>query len=294
MQSDQQGHGSKRLMDPSTMSLSTDALFSKQLSSSSFFIEPIKDASDTTIDDILSRGMRSPGSVSGPPVYRRTRAETFSSFPSKFFHDDSPTITPPVRHRSGSLSLPGTDITSAFGPGLFATTWQPATSAPGSIKGSGGEGGGSGAGVAGKPISSSDYASSLGTEDDTNAVARTLDYLGLDDPAIDESPRRYASSRYPESPSTSPQYPSTRPRSGSTGSSPIATASGSRARSYSVAVGENLSITIPQDTAPSYRPRASSIAYLESTADNDILAFRRSLALADIDSVPSETRSESG
>ncbi|KAJ3112567.1 hypothetical protein HDU96_004418 [Phlyctochytrium bullatum] len=158
------------------------------------------------------------------PAFRRTRAETFSSFPSKLLPDDHLNSMGPIgshpggsaagRMRSGSLSLPSNDLSLAFGPSLFSTNWPPSSSPnmpssgfagvdvdarpsmTGGISSSlkqGGTGGSSGiVSTRGNTGATSTTASNLAamaelsesitlSEETTNAVARTLDYLGLDD-----------------------------------------------------------------------------------------------------------------
>ncbi|TPX53560.1 hypothetical protein PhCBS80983_g06262 [Powellomyces hirtus] len=228
----------------------------------SFFIESLRDSSDKD-------GSKEPAPIrrpsSGSTVFRRARAETFSFFPSKLLPEESvapsdnvPTAAttasavPITRHRSGSLSLPRSSISGAFGPSLFATTWQP-SSILSAMERSG----------------HSDYASSTGGEDETTAVARTLDYLGLDDPML-ENNRQLAGNAY--------QVMARNPPKGA----PVSSGYGSRGRSYSVAVGETLSLNV-QPPAATYRPRATSIAFLESTVDSDIQAIRRSLAHGELE-----------
>ncbi|KAI9105596.1 hypothetical protein DFS34DRAFT_588910 [Phlyctochytrium arcticum] len=233
------------------------------MASGAYYLESLRDGSDKiSTDPSLNR--KSPGGVQTggiqPGTFRRARAETFSFFPSKLLPEAAanPIATPPVptlsslRSRSGSLSLPRSGISNAFGPSLFATSWQSANSAA-------------------NTISERDYVNSATVEDETNAVARTLDYLGLDDP-VSDSGRHFP---------TQSSYGQSLPRpSGPSGQSAYSNAGINRARSYSVAVGENLAISIPDPT--SYRPRASSIAFLESTTEPDLQALRRSIARGEI------------
>ncbi|KAJ3186090.1 hypothetical protein HDU85_001008 [Gaertneriomyces sp. JEL0708] len=267
--------------------------------SSSFYLEALRDNSSSDkppLGDSLKSDSAAttttPGRAGLPPYktpssssaqhFRRARAETFSFFPPKLFPDDpvaaavaSTMPSPPAathttaviggpsppttaaRNRSGSLSLPRAGIAGAFASQLFTSTWQPSNLAGGLSEN--------------PPTPQLHYAGSTGGEDETTAVARTLDYLGLDDP-LDASARGQFSA------AVSTSYSVTSRTSISVPSETIYT---SRGRSYSVAVGENLTLNIPAPS--SYRPRASSIAFLESTADSDIQALRRSLVRGDIE-----------
>ncbi|KAJ3327209.1 hypothetical protein HDU76_012209 [Blyttiomyces sp. JEL0837] len=140
------------------------------------------------------------------PAFRRARAETFSSFPSKFIPEDSSSSpngggglsgvggnngsnisnsnnsSSGGRVRSGSLSLPANDLSTVFGSSLFTTSspWQPTDSSGGSSSGAQLMPKGSRLARAafesvGMPMNGGEVG------DDTSALARTLDYLGLDD-----------------------------------------------------------------------------------------------------------------
>ncbi|KAI8821491.1 uncharacterized protein EV422DRAFT_567225 [Fimicolochytrium jonesii] len=232
------------------------------MGSTGYYIESLRDASSNDKEDMNMGTEQQGGNLSipggrAPGAYGRPRAETFSFFPSKMVSDPAQMSTPSrtaksaapmsIRNRSGSLSLPRSNISGAFGPSLFATSWQPA-----SILATLGER---------TLVGHSDYASSAGGEDETTAVARTLDYLGLDDPVLDGSRNGYVGRDI-----------------GNTVSS------FNRARSYSVAVGEKMLLPSAMAAASSgYRPRATSIAFMETTVDSDIEAIRRSLARGDLE-----------
>jgi hypothetical protein len=97
--------------------------------------------------------------------------------------------------RSGSLTLPSADISSAFGNGLFSATWQP-TTPNGTSNDAGSPSGVAAASAAafvlgGGPPSSGTKLTKAAFEsismsndmmDPNTTLARTLDYLGLDDP----------------------------------------------------------------------------------------------------------------
>ncbi|KNC99989.1 uncharacterized protein SPPG_04340 [Spizellomyces punctatus DAOM BR117] len=281
---EQQPHSlsNRPLLDSSTTSSlprPSDNLYgTDQMSSNTYYLETLRDSSSDKLSDVPSFSKKltvNGGASNGATTFRRARAETFSFFPSKLLPEETSAAAPTPstsssimasRHRSGSLSLPRTGISGAFGPSLFATSWQPSSTMNGLVS---------------ERPTPSEYASSAGGEDETTAVARTLDYLGLDDPVL-ENGRHFAQSA---------QYPQM-----SRGVVPNSLGSvyANRGRSYSVAVGENLSVSIP--TPSTYRPRASSIAFLESTADSDIQALRRSLARGELElemeSPDSENRSD--
>ncbi|KAJ3004539.1 hypothetical protein HKX48_001170 [Thoreauomyces humboldtii] len=242
------------------MGLASESVYSGP--GNTFYIESLRDTSSKDGQAQPALTARRPASASG--AFRRARAETFSFFPSKLLPEDAvapmesvltnaadmPPAVPTARHRSGSLSLPRSNISGAFGPSLFATSWQPANILNGLDR-----------------PGHSDYGSSAGNEDETTAVARTLDYLGLDDPLHEN--RQHASNAY--------QSLARNPPLGA----PLGSSYGSRGRSYSVAVGETMSMNLPP--VSTYRPRATSIAFLESTVDSDIEAIRRSLAQGDME-----------
>ncbi|KAJ3141043.1 hypothetical protein HDU90_007066 [Geranomyces variabilis] len=244
------------------------------------FIESLRDASDKDgLSDQPPPRLRRPSSAT-TTVFRRPRAETFSFFPSKLLPEDSvapadhnaiqhssspnssssASAIPVGRQRAGSLSLPRSSIAGAFGPSLFATSWQPSSVLNGMER-----------------SGHSDYASSTGGEDETTAVARTLDYLGLDDPMSNEGGNRH------QQHASNNAYQQLAARNVPIGA-PISSIYGLRGRSYSVAVGETMSLSNNSLPPPAtYRPRATSIAFLESTADSDIQAIRMSLANGELE-----------
>ncbi|KAJ3026726.1 hypothetical protein HDV00_011642 [Rhizophlyctis rosea] len=252
---------------PSNLSLTTEPLYgSKQMAGNTFFVESLKDNSGGGMkhDDHLGLPHRTPV----PSVYRRARAETFSSFqsPSKLMPEESGMHSSAGRTRSGSLSLPSNNIQSAFGPSLFASSWTPTSNGDGSTVDRGV-----------RQATPPDFSVVAPGEDETTAVARTVEYLGLDDPL--ESNRQYHHQQYQ-------QYNRT------THGLTAAYANANRARAYSVAVGEpsTLSISIPNSST--YRPRATSIAYLES-AEGDVQAMRRGYR-GDLDSPISDHSPDRG
>ncbi|TPX35105.1 hypothetical protein SmJEL517_g02473 [Synchytrium microbalum] len=208
---------------------------------------------------------------------RRTRAETFSSYnTSKGLKDEVVEQTPPTtavasgRARAGSLSLPANNISTAFGPSLFATSWQPGQPQTPTTP------------SANNVNVSQDLMSGGGAEE-TASLVRTLDLLGLDD-ALDRGSLNTPQSApgnmgfsgggvhalFGRAPGDSSVFTSP------TSPSPTTSPSHIRSRSYSMAVGEQLSITIPNHNASSLRPRATSIAYIESTGlDNESMLSRK-------------------
>ncbi|TPX53635.1 hypothetical protein SeMB42_g00654 [Synchytrium endobioticum] len=229
----------------------------------------------------------SPSLASG---LRRTRAETFSSYNNnKMLKETEPILpssSPGGRARAGSLSLPANNLTAAFGPSLFATSWQPGQPQTPTT-----------------PITSNVNISAdfmIGGSEETASLVRTLDMLGLDEPVEKRigSPMTFNgggvhalfgrtsgdNSVYNSAPASSPNA-----SANGTLAPPAATSpSHLRSRSYSMAVGEQLSITIPNPHASILRPRATSIAYMESTFDNETTPNRKPaserLARTDIDS----------
>ncbi|KAJ3192721.1 hypothetical protein HK101_006085 [Irineochytrium annulatum] len=281
--------------------------------------------------------------------FRRTRAETFSSFPSRLLPGADEPLAPgslvvgggaPVsgpaaashsRVRSGSLSLLAPELAGAFGiwnPSSYVDSMHGFQHQPSGLSaalaGEGEEGqvGGRGPGSdRGGAIGTGESRSAPGSaqrnmlsaqaafesvqiSEETSAVARTLDYLGLDDhdngrgptPSQGGSPsaypvrqasnssvgNQYLRGQQPASPklqgqgtdqataSAGPPFPSL-----------VAQAIGNRVRSYSVAVGENLAVSdgvkavstmglsSPGSTYATHgRARASSIAFLESSASS--------------------------
>jgi hypothetical protein len=72
------------------------------------------------------------------------------------------------RIRSTSLSLPQSSISNAFGPPVFASMWEPTQKD-------------SLTAIASATVEPAEEVT-LDTENDDTALARTIDYLGLDDP----------------------------------------------------------------------------------------------------------------
>ncbi|KAJ3046871.1 hypothetical protein HK097_000442, partial [Rhizophlyctis rosea] len=223
--------------------MTSEALYgSKSMAGPAFFVESLKDNSSS--DHItLSHRPAVPGV---PSVFRRARAETFSSFPtaSKLMPEEtSIRSSANGRTRSGSLSLPSNNLQSAFGPSLFASSWTPTNNgeSPQSDPHR-------------RQATPPDFSISQQGEDETTAVARTVEYLGLDDPL--ESNRQYHHQQYQ-------QY--NRTTHGLTAAAYHGSSSNAnRARAYSVAVGEPSTLSISIPGTGGYRPRATSIAYLES------------------------------
>ncbi|KAJ3092152.1 hypothetical protein HK102_010276 [Quaeritorhiza haematococci] len=244
-------------------------------------MENLRDPNGLNSMDDIKAQMQPLNAASVSSAFRRARAETFSSFPSKLLQDEPPARTT-VRTRSGSLSLPSSSISAAFGPSLFASSWTPANPADSHT------------------VTGNIPASFLSGElaDETN-LARTLDYLGLDDPLGDGMGNRRQMSAAQAAFNSVPahhghmqshlQYgraptPTKIGNVGATLQQPLSDSSssmgGGRSRSYSVAVGEALSIQIPTvPAATSNRPRASSIAFMEST-NSDMLTFESQATLA--------------
>ncbi|KAJ3100319.1 hypothetical protein HDU97_002359 [Phlyctochytrium planicorne] len=291
------------------------------------------------------------------PAFRRTRAETFSSFPSKLLPDDHVLSIAPIgssqgRVRSGSLSLPANDLASAFGPSLFSNNWQPTTSPnlPSSgfagvdmeAGGSSSSGGvpissgstatGSGAGAAAsgataspglfpsssRPsnlVSHAALSESMTITEEGAALARTLDYLGLDDndAGVSLLPRRTSSAAPSSSPApaggvsslhvsqflrshTSPRLqgldllnsasllkntPASLLPFSHLQQSQHHAMGHSRSRSYSVTVGDHFSMNpVTSNPVMVYRPRSSSIAHVESLNNVDSFQIPPSLGTA--------------
>ncbi|KAJ3414703.1 hypothetical protein HDV05_006140 [Chytridiales sp. JEL 0842] len=145
------------------------------------------------------------------PAFRRARAETFSSFPSKFMHarhasEDMRGVAvatptrPTHRVRAGSLSLPPSDLANAFGNSIFTTAWQ-TEGLSGGIGHEVTSPSGSTASSAAAFVLNNNSAKNafdsvpLGT-DLLDPLARTLDYLGLDDanPVSSSSPIPFSNS----------------------------------------------------------------------------------------------------
>ncbi|KAJ3121103.1 hypothetical protein HK098_003974 [Nowakowskiella sp. JEL0407] len=216
---------------------------------------------------------------------RRSRAETFSSFPSKFIDEQftNPLGSDANRHRSGSgsLTLPSSSLVNAFPQSLFATSWEAAATA---LNGG----------------TDTNLTTNSNSElPDEASLARNLDYLGIDDPETNSNTSNNNSNTNSNSFGSPGLHQhkgiyssplSFRPRSNSnnlmspnsTSTAPLAAtinelatrlnvpsnaasvAAALRARSYSVAVGENLVQNLSVQIPNNLRPRATSIAYLES------------------------------
>nr|CAG8541077.1 14030_t:CDS:2 [Entrophospora candida] len=121
-----------------------------------------------------------------PSSYRRTRADTLpSSLSRPMLHYPPSTIslsssnpigsssnsnassllTPPSRSsriRSGSLTLPSSSLSAAFGPSIFTSGWNESSGPP-------------------TPPMQTPTTGDLLRGDENNTVGKTLDYLGLDD-----------------------------------------------------------------------------------------------------------------
>ncbi|KAJ1569339.1 hypothetical protein HK096_003431 [Nowakowskiella sp. JEL0078] len=192
---------------------------------------------------------------------RRARAETFSSFPSKIVDEVSREGSP--RIRSGSLTMPSASISNAFGQSIFTSSWEPTTESSQNTE----------------SLSTFSNRSINDLPDDTSSIARTFDLLGLDDP---ETNLQFGSSPHSTQIFT-PLGFRERSHSNSSNSSPVSeiaarlgpqnnaaaasVAAALRARSYTIPVGENLHQNLSISIPPNLRPRATSIAYLESERD---------------------------
>ncbi|KAJ1551193.1 hypothetical protein HK096_002595, partial [Nowakowskiella sp. JEL0078] len=193
---------------------------------------------------------------------RRARAETFSSFPSKIVDEISREGSP--RNRSGSLAMPSTNISNAFGQSIFTSSWEPNSGSP----------------LDPENITTISTNSINEMPEDTSSIARTLDLLGLDDPETSQqfgspapasifSPLGFRErSHSNSSPTNSSPVSEIAARLGpQTNAAAASVAAALRARSYSIPVGENLVQNLSISIPPNLRPRATSIAYLESERD---------------------------
>jgi len=186
-----------------------------------------------------SSALSFPSATNGP---RRARAETVSAYPSSMLRSPPPA----PRQRSGSMTLPTTSISDAFGASIFASSWQPDES------------------ILGSNVYSDEDVDGEAREE---SVRGTLEHLGLDNSnnSTNSTTAKSSSPVTPTTPMSARIVPSISPPR------PF------RGRSYSVAASGVSAIPTtgfssspsPSLASPSAygRKRATSIAYLESSDD---------------------------
>jgi protein JSN1 len=231
-----------------------------------------------------------------PSSFRRTRADTLPSSLSRppIIHGHSPTsslsmnsssatnlLAPPKansRLRSGSLTLPSSSLSAAFGPSIFTSGWsdhRSETNGPPT------------------PPMQTPTTGDLLRGDENNTVGKTLDYLGLDDHEHGSGVSKSSSGNLPqikvEMKNHAPSYTSS---GGSIPNIPSLRRDANRIRSYSVSATakydeppvtstittNNLfppgSAAVQQFHQTHSRPRAISLGILD--LPNDIMMMRQS------------------